>query len=217
MKPAAAGPILLSELAFYRELKAVTQPLHDRLEASIPLLDPQLTLDAYRNILRRFYGIYAPFEAVINRATYEPFLSSHSCRSQAEWLEQDLRALGDDADQLAAIPRCSTLPSLSSRAKLLGALYVMQGATLGGQFVIQTLKTSVGPQALRSTRFFQSYGDQVKPMWVTFLERLVRAADSPQEECAIIESACNTFACFERWFSRFRAPTRNCHGDDRSE
>ncbi len=64
MKPAAAGPILLSELAFYRELKAVTQPLHDRLEASIPLLDPQLTLDAYRNILRRFYGIYAPFEAV---------------------------------------------------------------------------------------------------------------------------------------------------------
>ena len=213
MPPAPAGSLRTSGLAFYQELKAVTRPLHDRLEASPPLLDPHLTIDAFRAIMRRFYGIYAPLEALISLAACEAINSTLPRRIQTEWLEQDLCALGHSAEQLAAIPRCSSLPSLNNRAELLGTLYVINGATLGSQIIVSSLRTSLGEQALGCTRFFESYGDQIKPMWRTFLEVLVRTPETGQEQRAIIQSACDIFRCFEQWFGQRPGPMSNCDAD----
>ncbi len=209
MRPVATGASSASQLAFYQELKVITQPHHTRLEASIPLLDPLLSLATYHDLLRQFYGIYAALHEAIDGIACEPLAFSPSVSNQTEWLQQDLCALGEDGDRLAAIPRCSELPSLSSRAKLLGALYVINGATLGSQFIVSCLRTSLGAQAQSCTRFFHSYGDQVKPRWLAFLEVLVRAPETPQEQRAIIESACDTFDCFERWFGQRAGPMRN--------
>lgn len=216
MQPTSLGTVLMSELAFYEELKAITQPVHDRLESKIPLLDPQLIFATYHDILRQFYGIYIAFDEAIDRVTCESLTFSCSLRHQTEWLKQDLCALGDDVDELSAIPRCTTVPSLSSRAELLGAFYVLNGATLGSQFIFASLRTSLGDPARGCTRFFQSYGDQVKPMWRTFLEVLVRTPDTPQEQRAIIASACDTFSCFERWFGQHFGPIRNSHADGKN-
>ena len=104
MKPVAAWFLLDSKLNFYRDLKAATQPLRERVEANIPLLDPQLTFDIYRALLRRFNGFYAPFEATSTSAAGENFTLYHSRAYKPAWLEQDLYALGDDDRHLATLP-----------------------------------------------------------------------------------------------------------------
>lgn len=216
MQPTRPESPLMSEAAFYQELKASTHLCHHRLESKIPLLDPQLVLATYHNILNRFYGIYAAFDDVIDRVICKQLPFSPSLKDQLGWLEQDLRALGEDADRLAGIPRCPALPFLTTRSELLGVLYVFNGATLGSQFILESLRASLGHHALDCTRFFQSYGDQVKPRWNAFLEVLIRTPDSPLEQQAIIQSACDTFSCFEKWFDPCAGSICDTQGKDRS-
>jgi hypothetical protein len=47
---------------FHVRLQHATRPFHSRLESRFRLLDPHLTVDEYRALLRQFYGFYKPLE-----------------------------------------------------------------------------------------------------------------------------------------------------------
>ncbi|ALA59108.1 biliverdin-producing heme oxygenase [Nitrospira moscoviensis] len=187
------------DTTIHRRLKAATKSVHDRLESRLPLLDPQLTLQDYRLLLRRFYGFYAPLEAAMRLATAGALREEVARRCKAHWLAADLIALGETEVGLAALPRCAAVPNLAGEAQVVGALYVVEGATLGGQMVLRFLGQSLGPEVSRCTRFFQSYGDHVRTMWASFLDLLAEVAHSQQQERDIIDAACATFTGFERW------------------
>ena len=184
---------------FHARLQHETRPFHSRLESRLRLLDPHLTVDEYRAVLRQFYGFYKPLEAVIGQVAVGLLGSEAARRRKLQWLVQDLLALGDTEWTIASLPLCIRLPPLMTQARLMGSLYVVEGATLGGQMVARFLQQSLGDEARRCCKFFVSYGEQVRPMWAAFLEALALAADGPERERDIIESACDTFQCFERW------------------
>lgn len=184
---------------FHARLQHETRPFHSRLESGLRLLDPHLTVDEYRAILRQFYGFYKPLEAGIGQFAVGSLGSEADRRRKLQWLVQDLLALGDTEWTIASLPLCIRLPPLMTQARLMGSFYVVEGATLGGQMVARFLRQSLGDEARRCCRFFVSYGGQVRPMWAAFLEALALVADGPEREREIIESACDTFQCFERW------------------
>lgn len=184
---------------FHARLQHETRPFHSRLDSRLRLLDPDLTVDEYRALLRQFYGFYKPLEAVMGQVASGSWASEAARRRKLQWLVQDLLALGDSEGTIAGLPLCMKLPPLMTQARLIGSLYVVEGATLGGQMVARFLRRSLGDEARRCCRFFVSYGEQVRPMWAAFLEALALVADGPERERDIIESACDTFQCFERW------------------
>jgi heme oxygenase len=186
---------------FHVRLQYETRAFHSRLESRLRLLDPHLTVDEYRALLRQFYGFYKPLEAVIGQVAIGSLGCEAARRRKLQWLVQDLLGLGDTERTIAGLPLCMKLPPLMTQARVMGSLYVVEGATLGGQIVARFLRQSLGDEARRCCRFFVSYGEQVRPMWAAFLEALALIADGPEQEQDIIASACDTFQCFERWLA----------------
>lgn len=194
--------ISLRVSAIHYRLKEATRPYHDRLESQLPLNNPELSSEYYREILEDFYGLYVPLEdAFLKQATdslYEQVLS----RRKVPWLIEDLTHLGLTSHDIRSLALCLDLPRITTEAELLGSLYVVEGATLGGQVVSEWWSRSRGSGSLKCNRFFQSYGKDVARKWQSFLELLPERIDTGRKEEEAVRTACATFVAFERWLTR---------------
>ena len=160
--------------ALLDQLRHETKEHHQRLEDGLNLLRADLTLHVYRSILGRFYGFYRPWED----------------------------ALGPLAARLLPdFPlRQQKLAKLIADLHYVGGLYVTEGATLGGQIISRHLRRAFGfPQGYGDT-FFQSYGNKVGEMWISFCTVLARHS-SPTVDPQIIRAAQLTFEALDKWFN----------------
>jgi heme oxygenase len=182
------------ETSVRARLKNETRFWHDEVERELDLMDPQLSLESYQRVLKKFFGFYAPVEA----------LTAAVCRDLPEALEQrektpklraDLAFFGIHAEGL---PRCLRLPQFSSVADALGGCYVMEGATLGGQYISRHVRATLGIDAASGGSFFQGYGTETGRMWKSFEELLHRYADDDQAE-STVAAAKATFEAFAVW------------------
>jgi heme oxygenase len=77
-------------------------------------------------------------------------------------------------------------------------MYVLEGATLGGQIVLQHVQPFLGIDHCGAT-FFASYGERVGAMWRAFCDRLERLDQSEEARGIMITSACSTFESLHHW------------------
>ncbi len=186
----------------HRLLKERTRDLHTTLEARLHvLLSAELSVGQYAAIQKNFYGFYKPLEdrlaAFVGRQDPELQLEK---RLKLPLLLDDLASLAVSAEALAKLPVCDRLPPVGTASQVLGCLYVLEGSTLGGSIITRHLKI-VLPRNEGGFSFFNSYGENVGQMWATFLAVLARHCEEHGDQEAIVDSACQTFACLERWFS----------------
>ena len=113
-------------------------------------------------------------------------------------LREDLRALGHEEASLARLPR-ARLPELPGAPEALGAPYVMEVATLGGQLLLRHLRRHFEHVAAGDFVFFRAYGESVGPMWKSFGEALLSACPEPTLAPRVIRGAQDTFEVFENW------------------
>lgn len=181
-------------------LKERTRPQHERVEQRLPLLRDDLSTEAYRDLLTRFHGFYAPLEARLCAVRgWDGVGVDPAGRLKTPLLRRDLVVLDVDAD---ALPRCPALPDVDTLARALGAMYVLEGATLGGQLIRRHLARTLDLSPDRGCAFFASYGDRVGPMWKTFGAALSTWADAhPQEEDEIVDAAAQTFTRLDAWLA----------------
>ncbi len=177
------------------ELKRATATLHQQVESRLPLLAGDLTAGVYRRILECFLGFYAPHEAQLPAfGAALPF----PLRDRSALLEADLRALGATSAELAAVPRCLPLP-LTGREQVAGWLYVVEGASLGGQVVSRALARRLSLGRENGAAFFIGDGDGTAARWrevVGWLESLpLDGADGAR----VIAAASDTFARLNAW------------------
>ncbi|MNS35691.1 hypothetical protein D3C72_678530 [compost metagenome] len=93
------------------KLRAATQPGHTRLEERLDLLGKAMTVERYRLLLGRFYGVYQPLEAQLAAASDWPALGyDFDERRKVERLVGDLTDLGMTAEEVEELPRCRDLP-----------------------------------------------------------------------------------------------------------
>ena len=195
-KIAIDGAGLTAERTLLARLRAETRQDHERLEADLVLLRADIELEWYRDLIARFYGFYVPWEQEVMRHIPSSLTAFFNERRKAPKLLADLEFLSYDAAD--GLPMCRSLPSLDSVPGILGSLYVVEGATLGGQLISRHLERTLGLREGRGYAFFSSYGPQVGSMWRSFRDLLL-SCSTEHDEDRIVDSATATFRGIHAW------------------
>lgn len=166
-------------------LKEATRERHGEVEARMPVLDPGLPLPGYARLLRQLQAVVEPLEAQL-RERGLPAAFALDRRLKAPLLARDLAAL-------PAAPRLSPsrvrLPGLP---EALGALYVLEGSTLGGRVIGRHLRGR-GLTPERGGAYFHAYGPDTGAMWRSFGEAMNGWEGDPER---VIAGANLTFGAF---------------------
>ena len=188
----AVSPVL-------QELRASTHTRHVALEKRLPFFSDTLDLERYTRLISAYYGFYCELE---NRLLHSPWnvdgFDLHQ-RFKTPALCKDLQALGVSIQPLAL---CDTLPALHSPACMLGVLYVLEGATLGGNVLRKQMSERLGLDAHNGCAFLYVYGEATGRQWKAFMDFLGSVPLDAQARGEAVQAARSTFSCFEQWLER---------------
>ena len=192
-----------------------TSASHTALEDQLPLMNADLTREDYIQFVNRFFGFYAPLEVQLLASPHWHQLAfDYAPRQKTPRIAQDLLALGRSDAALAATPRCTDLPACTTAEQLLGCLYVIEGATLGGRSITRHLQSQLGLTPESGGAFFDGYGVQTGSHWKAFCTMLSENADRQMghsaddsadhfsvesRHAAIVAGANQTFETLTHW------------------
>ncbi|RZL16481.1 MAG: heme oxygenase [Hymenobacter sp.] len=176
-------------------LRAETRPYHDAVEQNEfnqALAAGTPSAAATTRFLAKMYGFMQPYEAQ---------LQTHAADLGPAWeIPARLRTaliLDDLQVPAAQLPLCAALPPLGTQPQLLGAMYVLEGSTLGGQVLARQLAKA----GLDLGRFFTGAGALTGPRWKSFCHLLTTTV-SPNQEDEVVQSAIVTFQTLAAWLAR---------------
>jgi len=150
-------------------LKQETLNNHNELEELMyvhQIMDGSLSLAEYTHILKTNYLVHRAFEArLLNDLNVDLATRlSLSSRNKLGALKKDLLEM-----QLVEPAGQETSLHFGTDAKILGALYVLEGATLGGNVIVKRLKgNSAICKANPGFYYYQVYGAKLIENWKTF-------------------------------------------------
>jgi heme oxygenase len=179
-------------------LRDATQAMHLNVERHFNLEQSATSRAAYCTLLQNFWCLYEPMERELLRLDWQNCGIVMRERRKAHWLTEDLACFGVDTSTLLL---CTDLPKLDCVASGLGALYVLEGSTLGGQVILRTLQSQFGISSDTGARFFTSYGAEIGTMWRSYLSVLEAVGKSEDVACQIERAALETFSVFEQVLS----------------
>ena len=183
-------------------LRTGTGLLHVALEQRLPFFSDELDAGWYRRLLQAYYGFYAPMEAALYDSGLIPDGYDSVLRVKTPTLQGDLRALGLNDYAINALPRCTQHPNFDTPAACLGALYVLEGATLGGQVLRREMARRLGIHADNGAAFLDVYGADTGRRWKDFLDYLGRLPLDADAKQRAVDAARSTFSGFEQWLAR---------------
>jgi len=184
-------------------LKAATRERHHRVETLIDVMRADLRAKQYFELLSRLYGFVRPWEDALASRPTDALTIEIAARRKARWLEEDL-AYANVC--VADVPRCDDLPPAEHKADALGAMYVIEGSTLGGRFIAPHVRRVLQLDEAHGTAYFDGYGARTSQMWNSFRGLLCKHS-SPADDDRIVRGACSTFDKLEAWLSRCEVTT----------
>ena len=176
------------------QLRRETLPDHHAVEQSVPLMDEDLDVDTYVSCLLKLHGMVAAWEewaAPHAPAWIQPLLAA---RRRGQLLMLDLTWFGADTSGKAR----PTLPEMRGAASLLGAMYVMEGSTLGGQLIARHVELVLGLTAGQGNAYFRGHNERTGPLWKEFCD-VLRTKVPDSETDAVIAAAKAMFGVFGSW------------------
>lgn len=172
------------------------------------LTKPGYPIEKYRSLLSTYFHVYGSVERQIDgysRGNAMPFTYG-AARKKLPWLEADLHYLGIDLQSAAVAgpagnpvtyePMVGVFEDIGA---LIGTLYAIEGATLGGQVISRHLQATLGLTASAGARFFNGYGDTVSTQqhWQEFCHFANSIADHPQLVRSAQQAAVRMFELIE--------------------
>ena len=190
---------MLSEI-----LKTQTSVNHLLLEKKLVSFMKTIRTEAdYARFLALFYGYFGALELSINKCLNASIIPDYENRRKTEALKIDLKILNQEDLKLAA---SELLPVIENHLQSLGALYVIEGSTLGGKIISKMIKQQLKTEVMAFT-FFTGYGDQSANMWNSFTH-ILNSITQPDQIGIIVESANVTFQKFSFWFDFYEQKHR---------
>lgn len=184
-------------LAVLRESTADMHRTLDQNSCMSTLMQSDLQLERYAQVLMRLYAIYRPLESVLFDAE-QMHGRVGSWYPKFHWLEDDLLVLSQQGvvslRDLETV-RPATL-TISSRAELAGCHYVLEGATLGGQVVAARVRASLGQRAQLAMQFLSGYGSDTHARWRKTCQQIETVLDTPEALFDACAQARAVFALF---------------------
>ncbi|QIJ76682.1 biliverdin-producing heme oxygenase [Methylobacterium sp. CLZ] len=176
--------------SLHARLRGATAAAHEALERDLDWEARVATLPGYRELLAGLRGFHAAYEPVIGVALADP--PFFDPRRRLPSLDADLHALDGTAPDTLPAPAA---PRLAGPGAALGALYVLEGSTLGGAVIgrhVARLHGAGVPLA-----YYAGRGRETGPLWRSFRERL---DGLPEEQAAAAFAAgIATFEAMRRW------------------
>lgn len=145
-------------------LKEQTKQQHDDTEAKLQsqkIFDKSYTLEDYKTLLIHNYQLISRYEPQIHEQLKSYPELKLELRSKIEALKTDLNNLN------IQITDENPTPNLENEAEAFGALYVMEGSTLGGNVIAKQLKRNPEFENVEFN-YFGVYGENTGPYWQEF-------------------------------------------------
>lgn len=169
-------------------LRTATHVIHQRMHCHpglARLAAGTIERNEYCRLLARSYGFYAvvePLAGLPGRFT--------------GYLVLDLIDLGMAAAAVSALPRCAPLMIGDGYCEMIGARYVLLGATLGGKVMAKAIAGRNGGDSALPTRFLTGSGEND---WKGFVAELEATLPDAASRSRAAMAATATFAAFEDW------------------
>jgi heme oxygenase (biliverdin-IX-beta and delta-forming) len=180
------------------ELKESTRAVHAALEKKlIGHIRRVKTRNDYAHLLCLLFGYYHSLEQSLHQHLDTESIEDLDKRRKSELLLSDLQALS--FTNRPAL--CDDIPPIHSVAEAMGAMYVLEGSTLGGAIIANMIEKQIPADSAVHFSFFRCYGDQRMPMWQSFKTHLEKI-DSDAEKKAVLASAHLTFTKFHNWIEK---------------
>ena len=208
MKPGVLG----QQLTLMEELKAATYSAHAQLQTApffAALASCQLALESYVGQLRTLAIVHSVLETALSRATESRLVAVwRGDMAKFPLLQRDLkyfepRAVADLREATEAALQLAEHLRLIEQVQplaLLGAVYVLEGSTLGAAVV--------GPMVTRAflltegegLAYLRSYGAAAPTHWAQFQSRMNTLALSEAERGQVVAAAVDFFTRLEKIF-----------------
>lgn len=150
----------------------------------------------YLEILYNFYAYFSALEMEIGKHITGSNLTDYKQRRKTASLFNDITYFKGEIP-IAAKPY--ELPEITNQLQAFGALYVMEGSTLGGLIISKIMQKQLNLTGPQGFSFFNCYGNRTQEMWLSFKNKLSSVADNSNEEHIIIDTANKTFSMFKHW------------------
>lgn len=174
-------------------LKSQTTQEHQQAEKTLPLFRPEFTPSEYKKLLNRFLSFYTGYEKAMQQWRNLPLSNMDQRLERSLFLKKDLQAFDEILNSKALDNfKIENLP------QALGAMYVVEGSSLGGQVIYKHLKEKLGLQD-HVLNFYRGYGVDTGKNWIEFknyLNSFSNESENFKQDC--IQSAKNTFQQFGR-------------------
>lgn len=178
-------------------LRRATRTAHRRLEQELGVMSPDLTIEQYRSLLVGFAALHQTLDGEI-AAQVDAAMPDDALAELDIGSRRRMPGLAADLDRLGApLPSPVVFP-MTSLAGALGALYVSEGATLGGAVIGPHVRAVLGPDVPVS--FFAGGGDVVA-RWTTcrrVIDRLLVTGtqrDEAAEVATAVFTRCSELLC----------------------
>jgi heme oxygenase len=182
------------------QLKSETLSNHQQLEKNLIMkLKGMKSLADYIAILQIFYAYFGALEDQINKFIGPDQLSDYTERRKTLSIKNDILALNGVVPEKA---KAADLPVIADVLQAFGALYVIEGSTLGGQVISKMIAKQLQLPTEEGISFFRSYGEDTMSMWNSFKVVLERHAESQEQADAITQAANDTFGMFKLWMEK---------------
>jgi heme oxygenase len=167
-------------------LKKDTRPDHDAIEELMfvgSIMNGTLSLEQYKTLLRTNYLVHEAFEALLFSRLSEETAEEMQItrRSKLPALVKDFNELEMEVSQAGLRTAGAEVAAAfyDNEAAALGALYVLEGASLGGHVIVKKLATNpILNQLNLSFHYYRIYGDDLIPNWKSFCNVLNRQPET---------------------------------------
>ena len=181
------------------KLKEHTKQHHQLLEKKMVAQMRSITTpQEYAKLLGLFYSFFGGLELSVDKHIDLALLPDYPQRRKSAALAYDLLEL---SAPLPLFALRNDLPEIRDHIQSIGALYVMEGSTLGGKIIAKMMLQQMNVTEMPGLTFFNGYGEQTMSMWLTFKKSIDTPLSSTEIEI-IIKSANDTFLQFSNWFDK---------------
>lgn len=185
---------------FLQELRNRTEPFHksiEQLPISSSILSKEVTLRNYRDYLIVLYPFVKEFEASVYPQVQHVVADLES-RKKTALLFNDLQSLGIQPEELDIFDDVFFKQN-DTVAGALGCSYVLEGSTLGGQFISRHLEKVLGENVTGSLGYLKAYTTKTGSMWKNFLNTFCELTVREGHQDEAITSSIGTFQLLEKW------------------
>lgn len=185
---------------FLSDLKTQTADSHRKLEelpVSASIMSPEMKIEDYIFYLNLMHDVHNDTETFVF-PFFTDLLEDLELRKKKHLIENDLLFLNSKKTNAEKVFQTEGI----SAAFALGILYVVEGSTLGGRFILKNVSKRPELSGDQGVSYFNGYGEKTGSFWKSFLSFLSEYEQEHNCGEEIIDGAIFAFDSIYKHFDR---------------